>query len=223
MPTAASVKNFDRAARIIRVGSWPIARFVGVPAPEATMKALESPCVIASNHRSLYDALAGIRTLDSMGHRARVLSAAWLWELPRLARLLEAIDAIPIESGRGGLRTLETSIECLRQGSHLLMTPEGRVVPPEERPSGVGTGHKLISKIAVGAGVDVIPGALVGTDHVWPIGRSRPTVKPWARPTVVSGFAEPIRFDGCDHRANVDRTLAAMAGLIRRLEAEVRG
>lgn len=221
MNTAGNAKNFDRAARVIRVGSWPLTRYVGLPAPEATIRAFDSPCVIASNHRSLFDAFAGIRALDAIGQRARVLSAAWLWDIPRVARVLNAIDAIPLESGKAGLLTLEASIACLEGGSHLLVTPEGRVVPPEERPTGVGTGHKLLSKIAVGAGVSVVPGALVGTDRVWPLGHDRPIVKIWGRPTVVYGFAEPLTFEGSNHRANVDRTLAAMATLIEALEARL--
>lgn len=219
--SSGSAKNFDRAARLIRVVGGPLLKFESVPVSDATMAALEQPCVIASNHRSVFDAVAGIHAVASLGHQARVLSAAWLWDSPRLGRVLDSLGAIPLESGRAGMETIQDAIACLESGSHLLVTPEGRVVPPEERPSGVGSGHKILSKIALGAGATVIPGALVGTDDLWPLGRNWPHVRPWRRPVIGFGFAEPLQFDGCDHRLNVDRTLASICSLIDELESRV--
>jgi 1-acyl-sn-glycerol-3-phosphate acyltransferase len=218
---ASTAKNFDRATRAIRVAGWPLARFTNVPTSQATMDALEKPCVIASNHRSVFDAVAGIHAVGTLGHRARVLSAARLWDHPRLGRLLDGLGAIPLESGRAGMKTIESAIACLQEGSHLLITPEGRVVPPEDRPDGVGSGHKILSKIALGADAMVIPGALVGTDDLWPLGRKRPHFRPWDRPVIGFGFADPIRLEGCDHRANVDRTLAEISALIKRIDHAV--
>lgn len=211
-------KNFDRAVRAIRFAGWPLARFEALPTSAATLAALERPCVIASNHRSVFDAVAGIHAVSTLGHRARVLSAAWLWEHPRLGRLLDGLGAIPLESGRAGMKTIDSAITCLNEGSHLLVTPEGRIVPPEDRPTGVGKGHKILSKIAVGAGATVIPGALVGTDDLWPLGEKWPNMRPWARPTIGFGFADPIEFEGCDHRSNVDQTLAEISTLIGRID-----
>ena len=49
--------------------------------------------------------------------------------------------------------------------------PEGRLVPPEERPAGVGQGRPGISRIARATGATTVPVAITGSDSVWPLGK----------------------------------------------------
>lgn len=212
--------NFRRADRVVRAISAPIVDWNNQPAhPDAIAAFAAGPCVIAANHRSVMDVVVGIRALSILGHTGRVLSAEWLWNDDRVGRLLDSIGAIPLRTGRAGLDTIDEAIACLAGGDHLFVTPEGRVVPEDERPEGVGQGHKIVSRIACGADVRVVPGALVGTENVWPIGASRPVVRPWGRPTITMRFGAPVDMDPGDHRGNTDRVMAALAAGIAELES----
>jgi 1-acyl-sn-glycerol-3-phosphate acyltransferase len=222
LPIDQSIR-FRRAFRTIDLATRPFVRYTGLELPPETFEALHGPCLIAANHRSLFDALAAIRVLGALGQSARVASAAWLWENRALGRLLDQIGAIPIHPGRGGLVTLEATVAALERGDSVVITPEGRVVPRADRPKGVGEGHKMLSRIARRADVPVIPAALVGTDEVWPLERRTPRLRPWRRPLVQYAFGPPLRFDSDAHRGNVDATLDAIAALTRLLEPEPLG
>ena len=211
--------RFRRAYRTIDLGSRPFVRYSGRALPPETRVAFNGPCIVASNHRSLFDALAAIWVMGSLGQSGRVVSAAWLWQNRALGRLLDQIGAIPLHPGKGGLETIDAAVEVLATGEKLIVTPEGRVVPPGERIDGVGEGHKFLSRMARGAGVPVVPAALVGTDDVWPLTSKMPRLHPWRRPLVRYGFASPITFGTDDHRRNVEETLMAVAEVVRDLEA----
>jgi 1-acyl-sn-glycerol-3-phosphate acyltransferase len=219
LPIDQSIR-FRRAFRTIDLATRPFVRYSGFELPPETLDAFRGPCIVAANHRSLFDALAAIRVLGSLGQSARVASAAWLWENRVLGRLLNQIGAIPVHPGSGGLATVEVAVAALERGDTLVMTPEGRVVPRADRPTGVGGGHKILSRIARRADVPVIPAALVGTDEVWPLDRRTPRLRPWRRPLVQYGFGPPVRFDSDAHRRNVDDTLAAIAALTHLLESD---
>ena len=216
--TTTHQRNFRRGGKIVRYAGWPLAQFRNVPTASETFEALERPCVIASNHRSVFDAVAGIHAVGNLGHTARVLSAAWLWEDRRLGRLLDSIGAIPLEGGRAAIDTVEQAIEVLRSGEHLLMTPEGRVVPADQRTNGVGDGHKILSKIVTAADVQVIPAALVGTDDFWGLDCKRPVVRPWDRPVIGYGFGPPVDCSSASHRENVESVMSAISSLITEIE-----
>jgi len=216
--TSTHQRNFRRGGKIVRVAGWPLTSFRNVPTHQETFDALERPCVIASNHRSVFDAVAGIHAVGTLGHTARVLSAAWLWEDKRLGRLLDSIGAIPLQGGRAAVETVEQAISVLRDGEHLLMTPEGRVVPEHERVNGVGDGHKILSKIVTAADVQVIPSALVGTDDFWALDSKRPVVRPWDRPVIGYGFGPPVDCGSASHRENVESVMTAISALITDIE-----
>ncbi len=219
MPGSDAHRGFDRAYRAVRVLTGPLARFETAPVPPSARAAMDGPSIIASNHRSIFDAVAAVRVLGSMGLSARPLSAAWLWEVVGLGPVLDRLDAVPLGPGRAALEAVETSVCHLRTGGRLLVTPEGRVVAPEDRVAGVGEGHKILSRIACAAGVAVVPGALIGTDELWPLGRRTPLVRPWHRPVVRCAFGPPRVYESADHRRNVQDTMADIAELVAALSA----
>lgn len=212
--------RFRRAHRTIDLLSRPFARYAGLDLPAETREAFGGPYIVASNHRSLFDALAAIWVLGSLGQTGRVVSAAWLWENRTLGRLLDLIGAIPLYQGRAGLDSVEMAVAALEAGENLIITPEGRVVPPGDRVDGVGEGHKFLSRVAHRADASVVPAALVGTDDLWPLDRRIPRLRPWRRQLIQFGFAPPLRFSSAAHRQNVDDTLAAISLLIRELEGD---
>ncbi|MEO0495652.1 MAG: lysophospholipid acyltransferase family protein [Actinomycetota bacterium] len=216
--TGEHERSFRRSGRLVGTVGRPVVSFRTGPTPDAAFEALQGPCLIASNHRSVFDALAGMHAIGKYGHTARPLSASWLWENARLGRLLDSIGAIPLPSGRAALDAVDLAVDVLRGGDHVLMTPEGRVVPADERTGGVGPGHKIVSRIARAAGVPIVPVALVGTDDLWPIGAPRPIVRPWHRPVVGYGYGPPIHLRSDDHRENADLVMAGIAEVVEAIE-----
>lgn len=216
--TGRHERNFRRSGRLVGTVGRSLVDFRTGPTPAGAFAALEQPCIIASNHRSVCDALVGMHAIGKYGHTARTLSAAWLWENERLGQLLDSVGAIPLPPGRGAIEAIEAAVDVLRSGDHLLVTPEGRVVPAGDRSAGVGPGRKILSKIALAADVPIVPVALVGTDDLWPIGASRPVVRPWHRPVIGYGYGDPIRLSSADHRANVDLVMQAIADVVLEIE-----
>lgn len=218
--TGGHDRSFRRSGRLVGALGRPVLTFHTGPTPAAAFDALDQPCLIASNHRSVFDALAGMHAIGKYGHTARTLSASWLWDDRRIGRLLDSVGAIPLPAGRGALEAVDTAVAVLGQGHHLLMTPEGRVVPEAERLGGVGPGHKIVSRIALAAGVPIVPVALVGTDEFWPLGATRPLVRPWDRPVIGYGYGEPITLTSDNHRENADLVMAAIADVVQAIEAQ---
>ncbi len=215
-------RAFDRAYRVVRVLTGPLTRFETALVPESALAAMAGPSIIASNHRSIFDAVAAVRVLGGMDLDARPLSASWLWEVPALGSVLDRLQAIPLEPGRAALAAIDTAVSHLQAGGRLLVTPEGRVVAPEHRVAGVGEGHKIVSRIACAAQVPVVPGALTGTDELWPLGRRTPVLRPWQRPVVRAAFGPPRVYGTADHRSNVEATMADIAELIAALSSTAR-
>ena len=217
--TASHQRSFRRSGALVGTLGRTVVRFEPGPHPAAAFEALEQPCIIASNHRSVFDALAGMHAIGRTGLTARTLSASWLWDNKPLGRLLDSVGAIPLPPGRGAMEAIDLAVETLRNGEHLLLTPEGRVVPPDERVDGVGDGRKIVSKIARAAGVSVVPVALVGTDQLWPLGETKPVVRPWDRPRIAYGWGPPIACDAENHRVNADAVMVGIADVVRTLES----
>jgi len=211
-----------RAHRASRWLAAPFVRFDGLPIPEATIDALDRGCVLATNHRSMFDAFTGFAVLGEMQLTARPVSADWLWEHRLLGRLLDSVGAIPLGTGRAALTAIEAATERLDAGEIILVTPEGRIVPPDERVAGVGAGTKLVSRIARSADVPVVPAAMLGTDTFWPLGRKLPKLRPFRPVTVRYALGEPLRF-GPSHGDNVTATMAAISSLLQILGEPIDG
>ena len=183
-----------------------------LPIPAATQDAFGAPFIAAGNHRSMFDLVTAFKVFGDLGINARPVSAEWLWDKPGLGRFLDSIGAIPMRSGRAYFETVEQCLTAVNAGDSLLLMPEGRLVPPAERVDGVGTGHKVLSKIATLADVPVIPAALTGTDDFWPHDRPLPKLRP-TRVRIQCEFGEPRRY-GANHRDNVDATIADLRSML---------
>ena len=154
----------------------------------------------------MFDLVTAFKVFGDLGITARPVSAEWLWDKPGLGRFLDSIGAIPMRSGRAYVDTIQRCLAAVDDGDTLLVMPEGRLVPPDERIDGVGPGHKVLSKIATLAGVPVVPAALTGTDEFWPHDRSIPRLRA-PRVRIRCEFGEPRTY-GENHRQNVDATIA---------------
>ena len=206
-------------ARFCKVATAPFVRYDvrgGACAPELEVG------IVAANHRSLFDVVAGLIALHHFRRYVRVLIAREYFEKRLMGLLCRAIGAIPVDRGDSG-PVLDAAVAALRDGIPLLIMPEGRLHWDPDRPLSTGLAKTGISRLAVGAEVPVLPAGLVGTQHVWPADRPLPRLNPFRRRrlVVVEVADEPLWLTGDDHPDNTERVMAEIRSLMAAGEARL--
>jgi 1-acyl-sn-glycerol-3-phosphate acyltransferase len=149
------------------------------------------PALLACNHVSVLDPVfIGIGVSD----RARIvrfLAAAEAFRIPVIGWSLRMIRQIPIRRGARDREALDTAAAVIRQGGLAGIFPEGRVNAASAEPA---RGQKGAARLALAAGVPVVPLAIWGPQVRWPRGglRLRP---PW-RPEVALVVGWPMETHG---------------------------
>ena len=125
-------------------------------------------------------------------------------------KLMEGLGAIRVEraGGRAALTAFDAAIPALKDGDLIAVYPEGTRSPDGR----LYRGRTGVARLAVAAGVPIIPVGVLGTDKVQPIGRMYPKLM---RDTVTIKFGAPISTAG---RAD-DRT--ALRQLTDEVMAEI--
>lgn len=127
--------------------------------------------VLAANHLSNLDPWAvGLPLFPR--RFLRFMGKSELWWFP--ARyLLDAGGAFPVRRGQRDLEAISTAVELCRAGHAVVMFPEGtrrrKGLTKKWRPRA----HSGAARIALGAGVPLIPAAVSGTDRLSRLGPIR--------------------------------------------------
>jgi 1-acyl-sn-glycerol-3-phosphate acyltransferase len=149
------------------------------------------PALLACNHVSVLDPVfVGIGVSDG-GRTVRFLAAAEAFRMPVVGWGMRMIGQIPIRRGGRDRTALDTAGAVIRQGGLAGIFPEGRVNPAPET---LAAGQKGAARLALAAGVPVVPVAIWGPQVRWPRGRLR-LRRPW-RPDVAVVVGRPIEMDG---------------------------
>ncbi|MCB1006434.1 MAG: 1-acyl-sn-glycerol-3-phosphate acyltransferase [Acidimicrobiales bacterium] len=201
-------------ARVCKVATAPFVRYDvrgGACAPDLEVG------IVAANHRSLFDVVAGVIALHHFRRYVRVLIAREYFDKRLMGLLCRAIGAIPVDRRDSG-HALDAAVQALKSGIPLLIMPEGKLHWDPDQPLTTGRAKTGISRLAIAADVPVLPAGLVGTQHVWPAGRPLPRMNPFRRRrvVVVNVADEPMWLQGDDHAANAEAVMAE----IRRLMAD---
>lgn len=106
--------------------------------------------VYASNHRSYADPV--LVTLSGRG-KFSFMAKSELFENPLFAWLIRSLGAFPVERGKGDTAAIDKAIENVRNGTNLLIFPEGT----RSKDGRVGRGKTGVALIAARAGADVVP------------------------------------------------------------------
>jgi 1-acyl-sn-glycerol-3-phosphate acyltransferase len=125
--------------------------------------------------------------------------------------LMEGLGAIKVEraGGRAALTAFDAAIPALKAGDMVVVYPEGTRSPDGR----LYRGRTGVARLAVAAGVPIIPVGVIGTEKVQPIGQPYPKPVGWGKVTVK--FGKPIETVG---RAD-DRT--ALRALTDEVMAEI--
>ena len=163
--------------------------------------------VLACNHVSSFDPWPlGLPLWPRRWLRFMAKSELYWWPL-RL--VLEGAGAFKVRRGLGDLEAIETAVELAREGHVIAMFPEGT-----RRSKGLVKKHQArprsgAARIALEAGVPLVPAAVAGTDRLLALGPLR----------IVYG--EPLELDdlrGSDDlrrssQEATERLMARIAGL----------
>ena len=158
---------FDRGGRVqhgfARLWSWLILHTIGSPARVEGLDKIDlsRPHVFVANHVSALD----IPVLyTSLPIQFRILAKKELFRYPFMGWHLRRSGQIPVEreSAMASMRSLADAAACVRAGTPVVVFPEGgRSDTGEIKPFLSGAFY-----VAIRAGVDVVPMAIVGTREV---------------------------------------------------------
>jgi 1-acyl-sn-glycerol-3-phosphate acyltransferase len=155
--------------------------------------------VLACNHVSSFDPWP--LGMPLWPHRQlRFMAKSELYWFP-LTLILNGAGAFPVRRGQADVEAIETAVRLAREGNVVTMFPEGTrrtkglVKRFEARPR---TGA---ARIALDAGVPLVPAAVAGTDRLLRFGPLR------------VAYGEPVDIDGCDPQEATDRLMARIAEL----------
>jgi 1-acyl-sn-glycerol-3-phosphate acyltransferase len=128
-------------------------------------------CVLACNHLSNFDPWPlGMPLWPTRWLRFMAKSELYWWPL-RL--LLNAAGAFKVRRGVGDLEAMQTAVQLARDGEVVVMFPEGT-----RRKKGMLKKHRArarsgAARIALEAGVPLVPAAVAGTDRLLALGPLR--------------------------------------------------
>lgn len=131
-------------------------------------------------------------------------------------KLMEGLGAIRVEraGGRAALTAFDAAIPALKDGDLVAVYPEGTRSPDGK----LYRGRTGVARLAVAAGVPIIPVGMIGTDKVQPIGRLYPKLM---RDTVVVKFGKPIETIGRgDDRTSLRELTDQVMGEIQKLTGQ---
>lgn len=133
-----------------------------IPPPES------GGLVIASNHQTYIDPF-----WVSIPVKRPIRYLAWSepFKHPVLGKLMELLGAWPLQIERGNPTALRRSVQWLRGGGALVIFPEGARARSDGQVARFKPGA---ARIALEAGVPVLPVTIRNGNKVWPRGQTRP-------------------------------------------------
>jgi 1-acyl-sn-glycerol-3-phosphate acyltransferase len=131
----------------------------------------EAGYVLAANHTSNFDPWALGLPLFPRRY-LRFMGKSELFN-PILGPILTAAGAFPVRRGQGDLEAIETAVELCHRGHIVVMFPEGTRRKKGLRKKYEARPHTGAARIALEAGVPLVPTAIKGTDRLARLGPVR--------------------------------------------------
>jgi 1-acyl-sn-glycerol-3-phosphate acyltransferase len=148
--------------------SWPVVKGLYRLRAQGLEHIPEGGFVLAANHTSNFDPWPlGIPFLPK--RQLRFMAKAELFN-PVLAPILRAGGAFKVRRGEGDVEAMRTAAELAQAGEIVVMFPEGTRRRKGLRKKHEARPHTGAARIALSAGVPLVPAAIGGTDRLSRLG-----------------------------------------------------
>jgi len=148
--------------------SWPVVKGLYRLRARGLEHVPPGGFVLAANHTSNFDPWPlGIPFLPK--RQLRFMAKAELFN-PILAPILRAGGAFKVRRGEGDVEAMRTATELTREGEIVVMFPEGTRQKKGLRKKREARPHTGAARIALSAGVPLVPAAIGGTDRLSRLG-----------------------------------------------------
>ncbi len=175
------------------------------------------PVLVVCNHQSHFD--PPMIGLCVRNRQFRPLARASLFRNPVFARIIGALNAIPLRDNEGDIQAIRAALAQLRAGEVVSVFPEGSRTPDGEIKE-FQRGATLLLKRAR---CPVVPMAIEGAFDIWPKSRALPQL--WGGPLLIA-VGEPIGHEELlrnGPEAALDRLRAEVEALHESLRRRQRG
>ncbi|HEY5356741.1 MAG TPA: lysophospholipid acyltransferase family protein [Streptosporangiaceae bacterium] len=181
--------------------------------------------ILAANHLSYSDILALSLFTHSGGRYPVFLAKSSLFDVPVLGWLMQRLGQLPVHRGQVDAALVLRDAERVGvDGAAVIFYPEATVTrDPDQWPMVAKTG---VARLALSAGIPVVPVAHWGAQRVLPYGSYLPRLLPRKTVQVLAGPpADLSEFEGQPLtsqvlRAATDKIMADVAGLLGQLRGE---
>jgi 1-acyl-sn-glycerol-3-phosphate acyltransferase len=151
--------------------SWPVVKGLYRLRARGQEHLPEGGFVLAANHTSNFDPWPlGIPFLPK--RQLRFMAKSELFN-PIPAPILRAGGAFKVRRGEGDVEAMRTAVELVQDGEIVVMFPEGTRKKKGLRKKHVARPHTGAARIALTAGVPLVPAAITGTDRLSRLGPLR--------------------------------------------------
>ena len=148
--------------------SWPVVKGLYRLRARGLEHVPAGGFVLAANHTSNFDPWPlGIPFLPK--RQLRFMAKAELFN-PILAPILRAGGAFKVRRGEGDVEAMRTAAQLAREGEIVVMFPEGTRQKKGLRKKREARPHTGAARIALSAGVPLVPAAIAGTDRLSRLG-----------------------------------------------------
>jgi 1-acyl-sn-glycerol-3-phosphate acyltransferase len=188
--------------------SWPVVKGLYRLRARGLEHVPEGGFVLAANHTSNFDPWPlGIPFLPR--RQLRFMAKSELFN-PIFTPILRAGGAFKVRRGEGDVEAMRTAAELARAGEIVVMFPEGTRQRKGLRKKHAARPHTGAARIALTAGVPLVPAAIGGTDRLSRLGPLR------------VAFGEPVELtdlDGMDTKSASKIATERLMSAIEELKA----
>ena len=156
---------------VIGLVSWPVLRFVFRLRVTGRENVPDTGCVLAANHSSSFDPWPLGIPLFPRRFLRFMAKKEMFW--PPLGWIIRGGGGFRVDRGTGDQRAIDTAVELCRAGHVVVMFPEGTRRSKGLRKRHTPRWHGGAARIALEAGVPLVPAAIAGTDRLKRLGPVR--------------------------------------------------
>src|SRR6478735_8648490 len=191
---------------LVAVLSWPVLKVAFRLRATGREHVPDSGCVVAANHLSNFDPWPLGIPLFPRRFLRFMAKKELFW--PPLGWVVRAGGGFRVDRGKRDQQAIDTAIALCREGHAVVMFPEGTRRSKGMRKRHAPRWHTGAARIALDAGVPLVPAAIAGTDKVSRLGPLRVA---YGRPVETADLVDQDR--GEASRIATERLREAIGGL----------